>query len=261
MLLLYMSIKSISNPNSAAVPLNIYQTHKSLDYIKNNPKINNAIESWKKVAEYNKWQHHFFDNSMCDAFIKNNMPDQVQRAYFSLPLPVMRADLWRYCVIWKYGGIYADADTEFIAPHHFLPNIFPFHLHNQIITQLYTVPENSTHLCQWVFAAPQQSPLLWKIIQLSVRRILNEQMVGEHFIHYFTGPGVFTDAILNSIQVPSTIDKNMLATKHVFKTTPLCVVPAYPFHSKFVKHYFTGNSPNGWFKDRERYLRHKKIIK
>jgi mannosyltransferase OCH1-like enzyme len=249
------STNSIRNPTS--IPLHIYQTHKSLDYIKRNPKINNAIESWKKVAEYNKWQYHFFDNSMCDTFIKNHMPGRVQRAYFSLPLPVMRADLWRYCIIWKYGGIYADADTEFIAPRHFLSNIFPFHLHNQI-TQLYTVPENSTHLCQWVFAAPQKSPLLWKIIQLSVHRILNERMTGEHFIHYFTGPGVFTDAILNAIHVPPATDKNILATKHVFKTTPLCVVRAHPFHSKFVKHYFTGSSPGGWFKDRENYLRHKK---
>ena len=28
-----------------------------------------------------------------------------------LPIAVMKADLWRYCVIYKYGGIYADADT------------------------------------------------------------------------------------------------------------------------------------------------------
>jgi mannosyltransferase OCH1-like enzyme len=247
---------SINNPNS--IPLNIYQTHKSLVYVKNNPKINKALGSWKKVAEYNNWQHHFYDNSMCNAFIKNHMPDEVQRAYFSLPLPVMRADLWRYCIIWKYGGIYADADTEFIAPHHFLSKIFPFHLNNHM-TQLYTVPENSTHLCQWIFAAPKESPLLWKIIQLSVNRILNEQMIGQHFVHYFTGPGVFTDAILNSLEIPSTIDKNTLATENVFKTTPLCVVPAQPFHSKFVRHYFTGKSPNGWCKEREKYIQYKKI--
>ena len=251
---------SMNNPIS--IPLNVYQTHKSLDYVKSKPQINKGMESWKKVAEHNKWQHHFFDNSMCDAFIKNHMPDEVRRAYFSLPIPVMRADLWRYCIIWKYGGIYADADTEFIAPHDFLSNIFPFRLHNKM-TQLYTVPENSTHLCQWVFAAPKESPLLWKIIQLSVKRILNEEMVGEHFIHYFTGPGVFSDAILNSLKIPTTIDKNALATKHVFQTTPLCVVSAYPFHSKYVKHYFTGSSPNGWFEDRENYIRHKnnKLIK
>ena len=45
------------------------------------------------------------------------------------------------------------------------------------------VPENETHLCQWVFSAPKNSPILKSIIDLSVERILNTPIKGEHIIH------------------------------------------------------------------------------
>ena len=31
--------------------------------------------------------------------------------FIKLSLKVMKGDLWRYCVVYHYGGIYADADT------------------------------------------------------------------------------------------------------------------------------------------------------
>ena len=34
----------------------------------------------------------------------------------SLPVGVMRGDLWRYMVIYIYGGVYADLDTECWEP-------------------------------------------------------------------------------------------------------------------------------------------------
>ena len=126
-----------------SIPKNIYQTHKSINYINTKPKLVKAIKSWvKHTKEFN---YFFYNNQMCNDFIKNNFDENVYKAYSMLPMPVMKADLWRYCIIYKYGGIYADTDTVCKIN----PNIF---INNSFLT---IVPENETHLCQWSFRHPQ----------------------------------------------------------------------------------------------------------
>ena len=131
-----------------------------------------------------------------------NFSGKIYEAYKKLPLGVMKSDLWRYCIIYRYGGIYADTDTICKVD----PNIF---LTDALLT---IVSENDgTHLCQWVFSAPAGSPILKTIIDLSVERILNiPEIKGEHIVHYLTGPKVFTDGIekyLKENNLPTFDDK------------------------------------------------------
>jgi mannosyltransferase OCH1-like enzyme len=93
------------------IPKNIFQTHKSLVYLisKKKSKILNAMNTWRRFS--NNYNYYFYNNSMCDKFMKNNFDEKINNAYFKLPMGVMKADLWRYCIIYKYGGVYADADT------------------------------------------------------------------------------------------------------------------------------------------------------
>ena len=169
-----------------SIPKNIFQTHKSFIYMQQRkPKIVNAMRTWKFKS--NEFNYYFYNNKMCDDFIKQHFDEKIQRAYFKLPMGVMKADLWRYCILYKYGGIYADADTVCKID----PNIF---INNSYLT---VAPEPPTHnyFCQWTFAAPANSPILKTIIDLSVERILNTQIKGENIIHYLTGPECFTDGI------------------------------------------------------------------
>ena len=79
---------------------------------------------------------------MCDDFMKNNFDDKIYKAYSLLPMGVMKADLWRYCIIYKYGGIYSDTDTVCKIN----PNIF---INNSFLT---IAPEKGTNFfCQWKF--------------------------------------------------------------------------------------------------------------
>jgi mannosyltransferase OCH1-like enzyme len=162
---------------------NIFQTHKSFDYINTKPKLVVAVNSWLKNT--NKFKYFFYTNEMCDDFIKNNFDDKIYKAYSMLPMGVMKADLWRYCIIYKYGGIYADTDTVCLYD----PKVF---LTDALLT---VVAENETHLCQWVFSAQANSPILKSIIDLSVERILTVPIKGSNIIHHLTGPGVFTAGI------------------------------------------------------------------
>jgi mannosyltransferase OCH1-like enzyme len=226
-------------------PKNIFQTHKSYDYINSNQKILNAIHSWMKYSY--KFNYQFYTNEMCEEFIKNNFDDSVYEAYMKLPIQVMKADLWRYCILYKYGGIYADADT--------ICKIDPSELiHDN--TFLICAPEgDNIHLCQWIFAAPMHSPILKNIIDLSVKRILSEEMKGEHFIHYFTGPGVFTDGIENYLKKNNLPTYKNKKDYSKYSYSDLSVFDHDSFHWYIIQHLFAGNDNNGWKNERQKLIK------
>lgn len=225
------------------IPKNIFQTQKSIQYVNSKIKLKQAISTWLKYS--NEFKYFFYDDSMCDDFMKENFDERVYRAYVMLPMAVMKADLWRYCIIYKYGGIYADTDTICKVN----PNIF---LTEALLT---IVPENSVHLCQWVFAAPRGSPILKTIIDLSVDRILNTKIQGENIIHFCTGPGVFTDGIekyLRENNLPLFDDKINYYNYSYAKI--LRVFNDKNFHTNIVNHLFTGQDTDGWYQERNQKL-------
>jgi len=230
------------------IPKRIFQTHKSIEYIKSNSKLQNAINSWKMhVPEFG---YHFYTNEMCDTFMKDEMipifGDKIYEAYSRLPMAVMKADLWRYCIIYKFGGIYADVDTICKCN----PNILT--MYN---TLLVCAPENTLHLCQWCFAAPAKSYILKSIIELSIKRILEiEEIKGEHIIHFLTGPEVFTDGIekyLNEIKFPTFNNKKQY---YIYKTPTIICFRSEMFHDNMIKHLFAGQDHDGWCNERNKKL-------
>jgi hypothetical protein len=48
---------------------------------------------------------------MCRNFIIENFSIDVINAYDKINTGAFKADLWRYCILYKYGGFYADIDT------------------------------------------------------------------------------------------------------------------------------------------------------
>jgi hypothetical protein len=223
---------------------NIFQTHKSMEYINSKEKIKNAVDSWKNHADFD---YNFYNDKECEEFIKNNFDSNVYEAYMKCPINVMKADLWRYCVIYKYGGIYADTDTVCKCN----PDIF---LKNDAL--LILVPENNVHLCNWVFAAPVNSPILKTVIDLSVSKILAKtEIKGEHVIHELTGPGLFSEGIelyLKNNNLPTYEDK----TKYFnYPNKILYVYEPNIFHHTLVVHLFTGGDSDGWTQERDKKLK------
>lgn len=231
------------------IPKRIFQTHKSIEYIQSKPKLQRAINSWRRFVP--EFGYHFYTNEMCYEFMLREMVpefgEEIYKAYNRLPLDVMRADLWRYCIIYKFGGIYADADSACLCD----PNMFTLYE-----TQLVCAPETDhLHLCQWTFAAPANSPLLKSIIELSIKRILTiSEIKGEHVIHYLTGPGVFTDGIekyLHENDMQTYKDKKQYY--HYKNQTMICFM-ADRFHNTMIYHLFTGRDADGWTHERSQKL-------
>lgn len=212
------------------IPKKIFQTHSSLKYVDEHPVLSKAVKSWQKPT----YEYHFYDDFHCQKFIYENFDKQIQDAYDICMLPVMKADLWRYCVIYHYGGIYADVDTILYTNPCILTNHQSY---------LVATPENDTHICQWVFAAPPKSPVLKEVIDLCVSRLLGkkDENLNIHFVHHLTGPGLFTDAI-------NIYLKKM--KQNIYDSNDIYLFNNKNFHSCLIKHLFTGQQRNGWIHQR-----------
>lgn len=98
------------------IPKVVYKTAPSL-----NPticKLNNELEKINKG-----WVVKFYDNQACLDFLINdfqndnvNFKNNVIRAYNILIPGAYKADLWRLCIIYQYGGVYIDATSRFYIP-------------------------------------------------------------------------------------------------------------------------------------------------
>jgi mannosyltransferase OCH1-like enzyme len=89
------------------IPLNIFQTW----HTKNLPPfMTKNIENLQKMNPEFKYQ--LFDDNDCYDFIKMNYSKDILDAYILLKPSAYKADLWRYCILYKYGGIYLDIKFE-----------------------------------------------------------------------------------------------------------------------------------------------------
>ena len=55
-----------------------------------------------------RFNYQLFDDNDCREFIKNNFEINVLNAFDSLIPGAYKADLWRYCILYKNGGVYLD---------------------------------------------------------------------------------------------------------------------------------------------------------
>jgi|Laugresbdmm110sn_1035088.scaffolds.fasta_scaffold17630_2 mannosyltransferase OCH1-like enzyme len=85
------------------VPLIIYQTWHSK---KLPPKMSACVERLK--YDNPEFEHHLYDDADCRGFIKDNYEKEILDAYDQLVPGAYKADLWRYCMLYKMGGIYLD---------------------------------------------------------------------------------------------------------------------------------------------------------
>jgi len=93
------------------IPKVIYQTWKS----KNLPiQIQKHID---EMLSYNlDYEYIFYDDNDIKEFIKDNYDKKINLAYDMLKIGAAKADLWRYLILYKNGGIYIDVDSKIKKP-------------------------------------------------------------------------------------------------------------------------------------------------
>lgn len=162
------------------IPKVIYQTwkHKNLspNIIKIRDNIQNINPGYKIVL---------YDDDEIDEFIKSNFDKYIYDTYSKLNVGAARADFWRYCILYKYGGVYLDMDSEILRP---LDEIIDKDDH-AIITR----EGNKGYFNNWIMIFQKEHPILLEAINNCCYNIKNKTSDN---IALLTGPwGPLTDAV------------------------------------------------------------------
>ena len=99
------NIKELINnkTNPEIIPRNIFQAWHS-DNLPNSVKF--CISNIQKCNP--NFNYYLYNDEKCREFIKKHFSEDVLKTYDAIIPAAIKIDLWRYCVLYKYGGIYLD---------------------------------------------------------------------------------------------------------------------------------------------------------
>ncbi|KAJ1568290.1 membrane-bound alpha-1,6- mannosyltransferase Initiation-specific [Nowakowskiella sp. JEL0078] len=173
-------------------------------------EVSSVMDTWKEKNP--KYQHIFYTDTESSAFVENQFPNLFP-LYYSLPLNVMRSDLFRYLVVLDKGGVWSDIDTECLRPVDEWTSVFPSVVGNRSVNAIIGVELDASDVsidwfsvrlqfCQWTFAFAPNHPLLSHVVKYITSRLtetLSEtQLRGQRVsVHKTTGPTIWTEAIMD----------------------------------------------------------------
>jgi alpha 1,6-mannosyltransferase len=213
---------------------------------------------------------------------------EVLEAYNALPLPVLKADFFRYLILLARGGIYSDIDTAALkSATEWVPADVPRNTFGMVIG-IEADPDRPDwadwysrriQFCQWTIQAKPGHPVLREIVANITQETLLRKAEGRLTKDYksiveFTGPALWTDIILNFFNDPDYFDmstsKGNITWQHFTgmtsakKVGDVVILPITSFSPgirtmnagedddpmAFVKHNFEGT----WKPDAERHI-------
>ncbi|KAJ3094095.1 membrane-bound alpha-1,6- mannosyltransferase Initiation-specific [Physocladia obscura] len=194
-------------PPESQIPCNIVQTYQTshIDQWRlETGKLNrtDALLSWRTLNTGHT--HIVLNDSEADNFMRIEMSGRVYTAFAKMPLMVLRADLLRYAMIWKWGGVYSDSDTiceqsinKWSGEYSNATLIVSVEWYKNTINWSQE-KYKKTQLVQWTFAASANHPVFWTLVRrvtqtvrkTSIRDLLNTKKVEE-----VGGPEVFSAAV------------------------------------------------------------------
>ena len=135
------------------IPKIIHQTWISQDSI---PKAyKECVDSIKaKNADY---EYRFYDDNDCIIFIENKFPEFLN--VYKFLTPVEKADLFRYLIVYEYGGIYLDIDCYCVENFDSLIKDAEFVVGCESGFQVNSVFK----ITQWAFASKAKHPILIEV--------------------------------------------------------------------------------------------------
>ena len=102
------------------VPLVIYQSWHSN---KVPPKMKQFIDTL--VGLNPEFDHFLYSDEACADFIDKHFDKEVVKAFHLLKPGAYKSDLWRYCILYKNGGVYLDIKFITLKPLLYIVNEYP----------------------------------------------------------------------------------------------------------------------------------------
>lgn len=167
----------------------------------------------KKICP--KFKFCFYNDEQCETFIKTNFDDKVYNAYIKLnkAYGAMRADFFRYCILYKIGGVYLDIKSMITKPLYSIINPDDICILDIPRTDLEPWRKDNPTYEQWLLIFARHHPYLKHMIDQMVNDIENNyqpsingyEMTSKYKVLLLTGPDAFTRAINSYIQLNKTI--------------------------------------------------------
>ena len=193
-------------PLGEGIPRRIYQTYTSWDALK--PEWKENIENIKAINP--GWAYHFYDDHDVESFILQEYGADILALYQKINPRIgpARADLFRYLLLYKQGGVYLDLKSTITQP---LDRVLAPQ-DQFILTNWSELPAREKELAsfvlgeyiQWVILAVAGHPFLKAVIDNVLGNLLvyNPWLhgVGKRAALRITGPFAYTFAIASSLK-------------------------------------------------------------
>jgi len=187
--------------NNYKIPLIVHQTfytnHLPLNIIK-------IIHHNKKICP--RYNFIFYDDQDCIKFIRENFDIKTYNAYLKLneAYGAMRADFFRYCVLFKLGGVYLDIKSKLTTPLGYIIKQDDICILDIPRNNLEKWRVNNPTYEQWLLIFQPEHPYLKQMIEQMVNDIENNYepkidgyttLTSKQKVLLLTGPDAFTRAI------------------------------------------------------------------
>jgi len=147
------------------------------------------------------------------------VPD-VLEAYLAMPMPILKADFFRYLILLARGGIYADIDTFALqSAVDWIPSVFDVKSVGLVIG-IEADPDRldwaewysrRIQFCQWTIQSKPGHPVLLDIVSKITTETLRKKhasilKANHDSVVEWTGPAVWTDSIFSYFNDPEYFD-------------------------------------------------------
>ena len=213
-------------------------------------EIANVIKDNKLICKNCKFI--FYDDDDCELLIKNNFNDEIYNTYMKInpSYGAMRADFFRYCVLYLYGGIYLDIKSKITYPLFKLIKKDDICILDIPRNNLEPWRKNEPTYEQWLLIFAPRHPYLLAVINQIYRyindnyspKIINGIVLStKGKILNITGPDSFTKAINNFINNNKILHRNINYTFFCNLNCDINYRKMYKINNK--KHYSELNEP------------------
>ena len=131
------------------IPKVIYLTHYDKNIIPD--------KVWKNLNNFaSNYEIKYYSNEDCVNFLKENYKDNIVSIFKNLSTGAHKADLFRYCILYKLGGIYLDIKIHIVKN---LEEIFDHNTPNSLYTVL-----SGDHIFQGIIASYPNNKIFLDLI-------------------------------------------------------------------------------------------------
>lgn len=177
------------------IPQVLYRTHTSF-----------TIPRSMYFQCHKKWQDlnpnlriEWYDNKTSDKFIEEQMPLKVFKAYRKLKPGAFKADLWRACILYRNGGVYADS---YCTPVCSLRSMFRDCINHSSKHQFISIKDRGHAIHQGFIACTPNHPFMKQYINDIVKNV-EEEFYGTNDLQV-TGPICLNESIKKVVRTTRT---------------------------------------------------------